>query len=144
MQDLAYFKWSIAVTVLGIVGGYLLAGPSGAFIVVVLAILETSLSFDNAVVNATVLKHMDEKWRKRFLLWGILIAVFGMRIVFPLAIVGVVANMGPLQVIDLALFDEAEYARLLLSAHHEIAAFGGAFLAMVFLKFFVDANKDEH
>lgn len=41
------------------------------------------------VVNATVLRHMDEKWRQRFLLWGILIAVFGMRIVFPLAIVGV-------------------------------------------------------
>lgn len=144
MQDLGYFKWSILVTIFGVIGGYLLAGWSGAFIVVVLAILETSLSFDNAVVNATVLKHMDEKWRQRFLLWGILIAVFGMRIVFPLAIVGVVANMGPMAVIDLALFDEAEYARILLSAHHEIAAFGGAFLAMVFLKFFVDSNKNLH
>ncbi|MDD3676290.1 DUF475 domain-containing protein, partial [Thauera propionica] len=74
MQDLGYFKWSILVTIVGVIGGYLLAGWSGAFIVVVLAILETSLSFDNAVVNATVLKHMDEKWRQRFLLWGILIA----------------------------------------------------------------------
>ncbi|WP_068634839.1 DUF475 domain-containing protein [Thauera butanivorans] len=144
MQDLGYFKWSFIVTILGIVGGYLLAGWSGAFIVIVLAILETSLSFDNAVVNATVLKHMDEKWRRRFLLWGILIAVFGMRIVFPLAIVGIVAHMGPVEVIRLALFDEAEYARILLSAHHEIAAFGGAFLSMVFLKFFVDSNKDLH
>ena len=141
MQDLGYFKWSFIVTILGIAGGYLLAGWSGAFIVVVLAILETSLSFDNAVVNATVLKHMDEKWRRRFLLWGILIAVFGMRIVFP---VGIVAHMGPVEVIRLALFDEAEYARILLSAHHEIAAFGGAFLSMVFLKFFVDSNKDLH
>jgi hypothetical protein len=80
------------------------AGLFRPFIVAVLAVLETSLSFDNAVVNATVLRHMDEKWRQRFLLWGILIAVFGMRIVFPLAIVGVVANMGPMEVIDLALF----------------------------------------
>lgn len=144
MQDLGYFKWSFIVTILGIVGGYLLAGWSGVFIVAVLAVLETSLSFDNAVVNATVLKHMDEKWRRRFLLWGILIAVFGMRIVFPLAIVGIVAHMGPVEVIKLALFDEAEYARILLTAHHEIAAFGGAFLSMVFLKFFVNSNKDLH
>ena len=144
MQNLKYFTWSIGFTVFGLVGGYLLGGWPAAFIVAVLAVLETSLSFDNAVVNATVLRHMDEKWRQRFLLWGILIAVFGMRIVFPLAIVGVVASMGPMEVIDLALFNEAEYARILLSAHHEIAAFGGAFLSMVFLKFFVDSNKDEH
>lgn len=144
MQDLKYFHWSIAFTIAGIIGGYLIGGPSGAFIVTVLAVLETSLSFDNAVVNATVLEHMDEKWRKRFLLWGILIAVFGMRIVFPLAIVGVVAHMGPVEVVRLALFDADEYARILMSAHHEIAAFGGAFLMMVFLKFFIDAGKNVH
>ncbi len=144
MQNLKYFSWSIGFTAAGIAGAFLLGGPSAAFIVAVLAVLETSLSFDNAVVNATVLRDMDEKWRRRFLLWGILIAVFGMRIVFPLAIVGVVANLGPVAVIDLALFKPDEYARLLTSAHHEIAAFGGAFLLMVFLKFFIDSNKDTH
>lgn len=144
MKDLAYFRWSIIATIAGVIGGYLLAGWQGVFIVSVLAVLETSLSFDNAVVNATVLKDMNEKWRQRFLLWGILIAVFGMRIVFPLAIVGIVAQLGPLEVVRLALFDEAEYARILMSAHHEIAAFGGAFLAMVFLKFFVDSRKSLH
>lgn len=144
MHTLKYFTWSIGFTVLGLIGGYLLGGWPAAFIVAVLAVLETSLSFDNAVVNATVLRHMDEKWRRRFLLWGILIAVFGMRIVFPLAIVGVVAHMGPVAVVDLALFDPDEYARLLTSAHHEIAAFGGAFLLMVFLKFFIDENKNTH
>lgn len=144
MQNLKYFTWSIGFTVFGLVGGYLIGGWPAAFIVAVLAVLETSLSFDNAVVNATVLRHMDEKWRQRFLLWGILIAVFGMRIVFPLAIVGVVASLGPVEVVDLALFNPDEYARLLTSAHHEIAAFGGAFLMMVFLKFFIDENKDTH
>ncbi|TMW74250.1 DUF475 domain-containing protein, partial [Thauera sp. UPWRP] len=64
--------------------------------------------------------------------------------VFPLAIVGVVASLGPVEVVDLALFNPDEYARLLTSAHHEIAAFGGAFLMMVFLKFFIDENKDTH
>lgn len=141
---LHYFKGSLLVTLLGVACGFWLAGPSGALIVAVLAILETSLSFDNAVVNATVLKHMDEKWRRRFLVWGMLIAVFGMRLVFPLLIVGVVASLGPVAVIQLAVSQPDEYARVLTSAHHEIAAFGGAFLMMVFLKFFVDANKDEH
>ena len=131
MQNLKYFTWSIGFTVFGLIGGYLVGGWSAVFIVAVLAVLETSLSFDNAVVNATVLRHMDEKWRQRFLLWGILIAVFGMRIVFPLAIVGVVANLGPVAVVDLALFNPDEYARILTSAHHEIAAFGGAFLIVM-------------
>ena len=63
MQNLKYFTWSIGFTVIGLVGGYLLGGWPAAFIVAVLAVLETSLSFDNAVVNATVLRHMDEKWR---------------------------------------------------------------------------------
>jgi uncharacterized protein len=144
MKSIEYFKWSIFVTIAGLIAGYLLGGLNGMFIVAVLCVLETSLSFDNAVVNATVLRNMDEIWRKRFLLWGILIAVFGMRIVFPLLIVGVVAQMGPVAVVDLALFQPDEYARVLTSAHHEIAAFGGAFLMMVFLKFFIDSNKDEH
>ena len=143
-STLGYFKWSIIFTLAGLVGGWLLNGWQGVFIVAVLAVLETSLSFDNAVVNATVLKDMDEKWRQRFLLWGILIAVFGMRIVFPLAIVGVVAKLGPMAVIDLALKQPDEYAAIMMTAHHEIAAFGGAFLLMVFLKFFVNTNKDLH
>jgi len=133
MQNLKYFTWSIGFTLFGLVGGYLLGGWPAAFIVAVLAVLETSLSFDNAVVNATVLRHMDEKWRQRFLLWGILIAVFGMRIVFPLAIVGVVASMGPVEVVDLALFNPDEYARLLTSANPEMAAFGRMEAAQILL-----------
>jgi hypothetical protein len=43
--------------------------------VTLLSVLEISLSFDNAVVNATVLKKMDDVWKKRFLTWGIAIAV---------------------------------------------------------------------
>ena len=42
------------------------------WIVFVLSILEVSLSFDNAVVNATVLREMDPVWQQRFLTIGIL------------------------------------------------------------------------
>lgn len=114
------------------------------WIVFVLSILEISLSFDNAVVNASVLKEMDEVWQKRFLTWGIAFAVFGMRIVFPLAIVAIAAGIGPIQAAQLSLNDPTEYERLVSSAHVGIAGFGGAFLAMVGLKFFFDRDKEVH
>ncbi|MCC5611431.1 DUF475 domain-containing protein [Nostoc sp. CHAB 5834] len=144
MGNLHYFRTSLILTFLGILAGFWLGGPSGALIVAILCVLEISLSFDNAVVNATVLKDMDEVWRKRFLTWGMLIAVFGMRIVFPVLIVAIAAQIGPIEAIQLALNDENRYAELMTGAHHQIAAFGGAFLGMVFLKFFVDQHKEEH
>lgn len=114
------------------------------WIIAVLSILEVSLSFDNAVVNASVLKEMDEVWQKRFLTWGIAFAVFGMRVVFPLAIVAIAAHIGPVEAITLSLNQPDEYERIVSSAHVGIAGFGGAFLAMVGLKFFFDADKEVH
>ena len=114
------------------------------WIVIVLSVLEISLSFDNAVVNASVLKEMDEVWQRRFLTWGIAFAVFGMRVVFPLAIVAIAAGLGPLETIDLSLNRPDEYERIVSSAHVGIAGFGGAFLAMVGLKFFFDLDKEIH
>ncbi|MDO4222498.1 MAG: DUF475 domain-containing protein [Acinetobacter sp.] len=113
-------------------------------ITAILAIMEVSLSFDNAVVNASVLRGWDEFWKKIFLTVGILIAVFGMRLVFPVVIVGVTADMGMMQVVDLALNNPAEYSQRLMDHHAEIAAFGGTFLLMVFLNFFFDDGKDTH
>lgn len=117
---------------------------SFTFICFVLGILEISLSFDNAVVNATVLKDMSPVWRQRFLTIGIIIAVFGMRIVFPLLIVGITAKLGPIEAVRLAIDQPTEYERLVSAAHVSIAGFGGAFLAMVGLKFFFDADKEVH
>jgi hypothetical protein len=131
-----WYGWESSGTIAGI--------AQLLWIVVVLAVLEVSLSFDNAVVNASVLKEMDEVWQKRFLLWGIGFAVFGMRIVFPLAIVAIAAGIGPVDAVTLSLTDPAEYERIVSSAHVGIAGFGGAFLCMVGLKFFFDADKDVH
>ena len=114
------------------------------WIVAILSVLEISLSFDNAVVNASVLKEMDEVWQKRFLTWGIAFAVFGMRVVFPLAIVAIAAGLGPLETVNLSLNNPQEYERIVSSAHVGIAGFGGAFLSMVGLKFFFDMDKDVH
>lgn len=114
------------------------------WIVFVLSILEVSLSFDNAVVNATVLRNMDPVWQRRFLTWGILIAVFGMRIIFPIAIVAIAAQLGPIDAINLSLNNPDEYERIVSAAHIGIAGFGGAFLAMVGLTFFFEEDKEIH
>ena len=114
------------------------------WIVFVLSVLEVSLSFDNAVVNATVLKDMEEVWQRRFLTWGMLIAIWGMYVLFPLAIVAVAAGIGPLEAVHLSLDDPERYEAIVSSAHVGIAGFGGAFLGMVGLNFFFNKDKDVH
>ena len=113
-------------------------------ITAILAVMEVSLSFDNAVVNASVLRGWDHFWKMIFLTVGILIAVFGMRLVFPIVIVAVTADMGISEVITMALNDPINYSQRLIAHHAEIAAFGGSFLLLVFLNFFLDEGKDTH
>ena len=106
--------------------------------------LEISLSFDNAVVNATILRRMSLFWQKMFLTVGIVIAVFGMRFLFPIIIVAVTAHISPWQVFELALHHPSEYAEKLTAAHPSIAAFGGIFLWMIFLDFMLDPEREIH
>jgi len=152
-QYISYFRWAFIVTILGlslgaVLGWHTTGTLSGMlsifFICSVLAILEISLSFDNAIVNANKLKEMSPVWQRRFLTWGILIAVFGMRIVFPLLIVVVAAKISPWQALVLAASSPEQYSAIMYDAHLPIAAFGGTFLMMVGLKFFFDREKDIH
>lgn len=111
---------------------------------IMLGVLEVCVSLDNAVVNATVLKDMDDKWRHRFLTWGMLIAVFGMRLVFPLAIVSVAGGISPMEAVKIALFDPKQYESVITSVHMQVMAFGGTFLMLVFTNHFINKEKDEH
>ena len=113
-------------------------------LVLVLGVMELSLSFDNAVVNASVLKNMSALWQRRFLIWGILIAVVGMRLIFPIAIVALSSGLGFIEVGTLALNNPEEYALRLEESTVTISAFGGVFLLMVALNYFIDTEKDEH
>lgn len=148
-----YFKASALFTVVSLVAAWFVGlhyghSPSAAlatvFIVAVLAVLEVSLSFDNAVVNAKVLTTMSPVWQRRFITWGIVVAVFGMRIVFPLLIVGAMVRISPWDALILAARRPDEYARIMIAAHVSIAAFGGSFLAMVGLKYFFNVKKSIH
>ena len=116
----------------------------GVFIALILGVLEVSLSFDNAVVNASVLKRMNQRWQHYFLTWGILIAVFGMRLVFPVMIVAVATGLEFINVAKMALQDPATYSQHLNNVHVQISAFGGMFLLMVFFSFILDDAKELH
>ena len=129
-------------------GVYLFGNISQAlgvvFIMGVLGVLEVSLSIDNAIVNAKVLEKMSEVWQKRFLTWGLIVAVFGMRLVFPILIVSLAGNIGMLEALQLAINDQEKYSAVLTSSHIVIAGFGGAFLLLVALDYFFDVEKDVH
>ncbi len=138
------FRWPILFSLLLFAGTWYGFGTEALFLVVILSVLEVTLSFDNAVVNAKVLKNMSPVWQRRFLTWGILIAVFGTRFVLPILIVSAAVWASPLYVSQLALNDPAAYSHLLEEVHGFITAFGGIFLLMVSLKYFFDHAKTIH
>ena len=124
--------------------GNLSAALQVMLIVGLLSVLEISLSFDNAVVNAVVLKKMSKVWQRRFLTWGIAIAVFGMRFLFPLIIVSVIGQVSLWNSLTMAISRPQEYSLMMQGAHLAVSALGGAFLLMVFLNYFFSQKKDLH
>ncbi len=139
-----FFLVPTAVSALILMGLGIWLGPAAFITAVLLVILEVTLSFDNAVVNARILKNMTPVWQRRFLTWGMLFAVFGTRLILPILIVAASAWMSPVAVAYLAGFDPEAYAHLLEGAKHAIYSFGAAFLLMVSLKYFFDQEKELH
>lgn len=139
-----YFLVPILISIILFFATWLEFGTEALFLVVVLSVLEVTLSFDNAVVNAKVLKRMNPLWQQRFLTWGILLAVFGTRFLLPILIVSAAVFMSPVLVTQMAFNDPEAYAHLLESVHGSITAFGGIFLLMVSLKYFFDKAKTVH
>ncbi len=140
------FGGSFGVTAAGLILAFMYGGTTGLTVAAILGVLEISVSFDNAVVNATVLGGMSQFWQKIFLTVGVLIAVFGMRLAFPLIIVGITAHLSPAEAVRLALekgsvHHPGSYAYLLHQAHPAIAAFGGMFLLLLFLDFIFEERE---
>jgi len=110
----------------------------------VLLLLEVSLSFDNAVVNARVLERLTPGQQRFFLTWGLVIPVFGVRFVGPLLMVALAGGVSLSEALQAALQDPSRYRELLTLAEPRILAFGGMFLLMVFLRYFFDEAKTLH
>ncbi|MDB5164269.1 MAG: hypothetical protein JWS12_887 [Candidatus Saccharibacteria bacterium] len=109
--------------------------------VLILAGLEITFSFDNAVVNARILQRLNRFWQQLFMTVGIAIAVFGVRVLLPLLLVSLTAHISIGEVWSLALKQPTTYADKLLTAHPMIAAFGGIFLLMIFLDFVFEERE---
>jgi len=140
---LRLFGVAHTIAVACLIAAYLVDGVQGLTLALLLGLLEVAVSFDNAIVNATVLARMDAFWQQLFLTVGVAIAAVGMRLLAPLAVVSVGAHLDPIRAVDLAYSDPTRYHQLLLAAQPGIAAFGGAFLLMIFLEFATEEHEHE-
>jgi uncharacterized protein len=138
------FAFSLVASVAIVVAVLFNLGWSALFITLVLVVIEITFSFENAIINAKILQHMSQFWQNIFLTIGIVIAIFGMRIVFPIAIVAITADLSWGEVLNLALNDPDEYSEKLEAATPSITAFGGAFLLMLATSFFFDKRRGVH
>ncbi|HCH34305.1 MAG: hypothetical protein UY35_C0008G0008 [Candidatus Saccharibacteria bacterium GW2011_GWC2_48_9] len=137
-----WFSGLLTLLLAAVVGYY--DGLVGLWIFAILVVLEVTLSFDNAVVNSKVLATMSRFWQTLFLTVGIFIAVFVVRFLLPIFIVQIAGGLGFMEVVNLALNDADAYGEVLYEAAPMIDAFGGAFLLMVALSYFLDRDKEVH
>lgn len=141
---LRFYWFALSATLLIWGLSFAVGGWTALFTVVVLTLLEITFSADNAVVNSKVLTTMSPFWQQMFLTVGIIFAVFVVRFVLPIVIVALTAGLGFNQVITLALDHPEEYAHHLEESAPVINAFGGAFLLMIALSYFIDHEKETH
>lgn len=112
--------------------------------VMILTALEVTFSFDNAVVNSKLIQRLSPGWQRAFMTVGIVFAVFVVRFALPIFIVQVAAGLGFTEVVSLAVHQPAVYAQHLAEAGPMIDAFGGTFLLMIGVSYFLDSEKDLH
>lgn len=142
---LKYFRGTLIFAVLVYAALYFYTGDLNLlFSAMVLSVLEVSVSFDNAVMNAAKLKEMSRFWKQMFLWIGMLVAVGFMRFYLPLEIVAQLGDLSLGGAYDLAIQNPHQFGEILRSSHDIVAGAGGAFLLMVALHYFLDHEKDVH
>ena len=147
MHTLRHFTWDLVVMLAALAVAFVYQGWGAVWLAAILIVVEIVFSFDNAAVNAKYLARLNDAWQRIFLTVGVLVAVVGMRLVFPFVIVCLTGSVSPGEAIRLALEkgdpDTAgTYGYILNQAHPAIAAFGGIFLLMLFLDFLFDTERD--
>lgn len=143
VKNLRYFRYAIGLSVLMFAAlAFTEGGVALLPMAMVLAIMELAVSFDNAIVNAKVMERMSPFWRQAFITVGIFIAVFGMRFYLPIQIVSWLGGLSLVEASSLAYADPGRFAQILISSHAIVSGFGGAFLMMIFLKYFIDSERE--
>ncbi|MFA6490246.1 MAG: DUF475 domain-containing protein [Candidatus Micrarchaeia archaeon] len=98
-----------------------------------LVLFETISSVDNAVINAEVLSKMSERARKWFLLYGLLIAVFALRLLLPLFIVWAAnPSLGPVEIFTSSFSSDESVAHSIEQTAPILLSGGGIFLVFLF------------
>jgi hypothetical protein len=112
-------------------------------IILGLALFETISSIDNAVINAHVLETLPEKFRKFFLVWGLLLAVFLIRGLLPFLIVWI-ANPGLNfhQVFTSVFSNDPQVKSYVEQSQSILLIGGGIYLLFVFLSWLFLEEKN--
>src|SRR3989339_451036 len=112
-------------------------------IIIGLSLFEIISSVDNAIINAHVLRTVSEKYRKIFLFWGIIFAVFVVRGGLPFIIVWMAnPELSPLQVITFALSGSDEVKHYVERSMGLLLLGGGVYLFLVFLSWLFLEKKN--
>ncbi len=135
------YGFAVIASLIVIVAAALTGGLSAVIPILLLAVIEITFSFENAVINSEVLSRMSRLWQTLFLTIGIAVAVFGVRLVLPIVMVSATSGQSMTTVWDSALHHPEAYAQELHEAYPLIAAFGGVFLLMIGLRFFGEKRQ---
>jgi len=116
---------------------------SAILIVLGLALFESITSIDNAIINAEVLQGMQDRARRWFLTWGILIAVFGVRGLLPWLIVWVMTpGLGPLEAFTASLTGDPVALKAIQESSPVLLMGGGVFFIFLFFHWiFLEPKK---
>lgn len=139
------FRVSFAVTLIALALAFWYGNWDAVGIALILIAVECFVSLDNAIVNSKLLAGLSEFWVKMFLGVGIIVAVFGVRLVLPVVLVSATTGLNPIEVIKLALENgdpevEGTYAYYVTDAHPQLASVAGVFLLMLFLSWIFNAK----
>ena len=108
-----------------------------------LALFEIISSVDNAIVNAHVLSTVPERFRKIFLVWGLLLAVFVIRGVLPFLIVWMTnTDLSFYEIITFAFSGNEKIEKSVHQSAPLLLLGGGMYLFLVFLSWlFLEEKK---
>jgi uncharacterized protein len=118
---------------------------SAIIIILGLVVFEIVSSVDNAIVNAHVLKTMSPKWRKIFLFWGIIFAVFVIRGLVPLLVVWLsVPEIGFIGAFHAAFSGSSDFKSLIEERKGVILLGAGVFMLLLYLHWLFLEKKDPY
>ncbi len=108
-----------------------------------LVLFESITSIDNAIINAEILATMQQRARRWFLTWGILIAVLGVRGVLPWLIVWIATpGLGPLEALTASFSGDPAALQAIRNSSPFLLIAGSIFFLFLFFHWlFLEPKK---